>query len=177
VETEIMSRTIKRALTVVVAAVGLAGGAIAGPLDDGAAAVKSGDYAAALAVYRPLAEQGNPVAQYSLGQMYFNGQGVTRNDAEALKWYSLAARQGNGSAQASLATMYDVGEGVPQNYIRAYMWSTLATSKLSSSSPGVSQFIVNYRNLVLAHKMTPLQIVQAKELAQECEASNYMRCE
>jgi TPR repeat protein len=48
----------------------------AGPLEDGIAAYRSGDYATALRILRPLAEQGNAAAQLNLGSMYAHGQGV-----------------------------------------------------------------------------------------------------
>src|SRR5271165_3620340 len=52
------------------------GPAAAGPLEDSEAAYQKGDYAAALQILRPLAEQGNAIAQYDLGLMYDSGQGV-----------------------------------------------------------------------------------------------------
>jgi TPR repeat protein len=45
--------------------------------------------------YRLAAEQGINKAQYNLGIMYDDGQGVPQDYAEAVKWYRLAAEQGN----------------------------------------------------------------------------------
>ena len=56
------------------------------------------DYATALKLWRPLAEQGHAKAQYFLGLMHANGQGVTRDYKEAVRWYRKAAKQGNASA-------------------------------------------------------------------------------
>ena len=42
----------------------------AGPIEDGIAAYRGGDYATALRILRPLAEQGNAAAQFNLGSMY-----------------------------------------------------------------------------------------------------------
>jgi TPR repeat protein len=42
----------------------------AGPLEDAGAAYQRGDYPTALRLIRPLAEQGNAVAQFNLGLMY-----------------------------------------------------------------------------------------------------------
>ena len=47
---------------------------------------------------RQAAEQGDAKAQFSLGFMYANGQGVPKDDAEAMKWYRLAADQGYAAA-------------------------------------------------------------------------------
>ena len=68
--------------------------AAAGPLEDAAAADDKGDYATALHLLRPLADQGNAQAQFKLGSMYDDGHGVAQSDAEALKWYRMAADQG-----------------------------------------------------------------------------------
>jgi hypothetical protein len=75
---------------------------MAGLFEDGLAAHKRGDYATALKLWRPLAEQGLADAQYTLGIMYANGRGVAQNYAEALKWYRMAAEQGNVAAQCNL---------------------------------------------------------------------------
>jgi uncharacterized protein len=66
----------------------------AGPLEDGVAAHDKGDYATALRLWRPLAEQGNAYAQYNLGLMYDYGTGVAQDYREAAKWYRLAAVRG-----------------------------------------------------------------------------------
>jgi len=51
------------------------------------------------------AEQGDAVAQFSLGVMYYKGHGVPENDAEAVKWYSKAAEQGNEGAKKMLKAL------------------------------------------------------------------------
>ena len=63
---------------------------------------------------KPLAEQGIAEAQYNLGLMYSNGQGVPRDDEEAVKWYRLAAEQGFAESQTNLGLMYGTGRGVEQ---------------------------------------------------------------
>jgi TPR repeat protein len=40
------------------------------------------------------ADQGHASAQFNLGVMYANGEGVAENDAEAYFWLSLAAATG-----------------------------------------------------------------------------------
>src|SRR3984957_7590530 len=68
-------------------------------LEDANAAAESGDYAKAMQLLRPLAEQGDAAAQYDLGIMYYAGQGVARNAAEAVRWFGKAAEQGDLNAQ------------------------------------------------------------------------------
>ena len=55
---------------------------------------------------RALADQGDVDAQFNLGVMYDNGEGVPQDYAEAVRWYRLAAEQGNASAQFNLGSMY-----------------------------------------------------------------------
>ena len=61
-----------------------------------------GDYATALREWQPLAKQGHAVAQYNLGLLYANGQGVPKDDAQARQWYEKAAVQGHADAQVNL---------------------------------------------------------------------------
>ncbi|MBS4943952.1 MAG: sel1 repeat family protein [Neisseria mucosa] len=68
------------------------------------------------------AEQGNAKAQYNLGQMYRNGQGVRQDYAQAEQWYRKAAEQGIAQAQYNLGVMYANGLGVRQNYKIAKEW-------------------------------------------------------
>ncbi len=72
--------------------------------------------------YGKAAEQGNPMAQFSLGHMYENGQGVPQNDEDAVYWYKKSAEQGYIDAQFNLALMYESGNGVQQNCKEAAKW-------------------------------------------------------
>ena len=54
--------------------------------NDGLAAYSAGDYETAVHKFKALAEQGDTVAQYNLGSMYENGQGILQNNKEAVKW-------------------------------------------------------------------------------------------
>jgi TPR repeat protein len=103
--------------------------AVAGPLEDATAAYQRGDYATTLRLLRPLADQGNVVAQYNLGFMYDRGKGVPQNYADALRRYRKAADQGNADAQSNIGFMYVRGEGVPQSYAEAVKWYRLAAEQ------------------------------------------------
>jgi len=96
---------------------------------EGAAAYKRGDYATALREFRPLAEQGNALAQNKLGYMYRNGIGVTQDYAEAVKWYRKAAEQGHATAQYDLANMYRDSQGVLQDHAEAVKWDRKAAEQ------------------------------------------------
>jgi TPR repeat protein len=95
----------------------------------GVAAYQAGDYATALQEWKPLAEAGDAVAQFSLGYIYQNGDGVLQGYAEAVRWYRLAADQGYANAQAKLGVMYENGYGVLQDYAEAMRWYRLAADQ------------------------------------------------
>ena len=107
----------------------LFGTAMAGPLEDAKAADERGDYATELRILRPLADQGNALAQSVLGWMYAQGRGVTQDNAQALAWYRKAADQGNAFAQTALAGMYAQGLGVAQDYAQAAVWARKAADQ------------------------------------------------
>ena len=90
----------------------------ADPLDDGISSTVDGDDAATPRVWRP---------QAGLGLKYDLGQGVTRNDREAMQSYRVAAGQGHAGAQFNLGLMYSLGQGVAQDYPEAMKWYRLAS--------------------------------------------------
>ena len=49
------------------------------------------DFSEAIAWFRRAADRGEPGAQYSLGIMHADGDGVVQDSIEAYKWLSLAA--------------------------------------------------------------------------------------
>ena len=73
-----MKGTLKHAIAVILLVLSFAALVAADPLEDADAAVKRRDYATALRLIRPLAEQGNATAQYNLGNFYDNGLGGRR---------------------------------------------------------------------------------------------------
>src|ERR1035438_1985783 len=75
------------------------------------------------------AEQGDSQAQVSLGNMYNNGQGVSKDYKEAARWYRLSAEQGYAPAQTILGFMYRDGRGVPQDPKEAVRWYRLAAEQ------------------------------------------------
>jgi TPR repeat protein len=86
----------------------LVSAAVAGPFEDADAAYQRGDYATALRLWRPLAEQGSANAQYVLGIMYANGRGVPQNDVQAHMWFNLAASRAPASERDEAIKMRNV---------------------------------------------------------------------
>lgn len=57
----------------------------------------------AVKLYRLAAEAGHMEAQLMLADLYLTGEGVEKNDREAMHWFQMAALQGNVQAQLSLS--------------------------------------------------------------------------
>ena len=68
------------------------------------------------------ANQGHANAQYSLGLMYEDGEGVPQDYSNAMEWYLKAGNQGDAKAQHKLGGMYGNGKGVSQDYSKAMEW-------------------------------------------------------
>ena len=90
--------------------------------DESVAAYKHGDYNIALPGFKLMAEQGNAIAQYNVGLMFANGQGVPKDEQKALVWYRKSADQGNPDAQYNLGLMYFYGQGVQKDGQQATTW-------------------------------------------------------
>ena len=86
-------------------------------------------YDQALPIVKKLAEQGNAVAQFVLGDMYMRNHGIPQDYKEAVKWFTLSANQGNPHAQCNLAGMYYNGWGVPLDYKESVKWYRLASDQ------------------------------------------------
>ena len=92
----------------------------------GLSAFNSGDYAAAMRLWRPLADGNDARSQAGIGFMYHRGLGVETDDAQAALWLRKAAEQGQAEGQLMLGSLYFFGLGVPQSYTTAYAWCELA---------------------------------------------------
>ena len=84
----------------------LLGGAFAA----GAAAAGVGSQVAAARWFRRAAEQGLALAQMSLGNRYYRGEGVAKDIVKAIQWLSRAAAQGQSSAKVTLARIRENNE-------------------------------------------------------------------
>ena len=118
---------------------------------------------------RQAAEQGDATAQFNLGIMYASGEGVPKDDAEAVRWYRKAAEQGHAFAQYNLGIRYAFGQGVLKDSVLAHMWSNIAGANGNASARELRGS--------LERDMTRAEISQATELARTCMASDYQDCE
>ena len=161
-----MGKLTKAAVLALAVSLAPAAPVMASPLQDAAAAYKRGDYATALLLLRPLADQRDTLAEGLLGLMYKNGEGVRQDDVQAASWYRKAADQGDDLAQTSLGKMYEYGQGVPQDYVQAHKWYNLAAARFPPSEAIERKIAVSARDLIAA-KMTPAQVAEAQRLARE----------
>ena len=70
--------------------------------------------------YRKAADLGDALGMYNLGVCYYNGTGVTKDEAEAVKWWRKAADLGNAEAKEILAKINskeDKGQDFKWRYI------------------------------------------------------------
>lgn len=117
---------------------------------------------------RHRAEQGNSFHQTMLGIRYLEGDGVLKNDAEAIKWFRKAAEQSDAdshygaafgvvTAQFYLGLMYVQGWGVPQDFPEAVKWYRMAAER----GHALSQHVLGLMYRAGALGVVPQDLVQA----------------
>jgi TPR repeat protein len=105
-------------------------GAVRAEFSQAVMAHAAGHYDQALMILRPLAETTHhPYAQYYLGIMYLDGQGVAPDAKEAARWLRSAAEQGVAQAQYRLGRLYAEGRGVGKDLEEAYAWFGVAAHR------------------------------------------------
>ena len=88
------------------------------------------DIQQAIGWYKKAAEQGDWIAQFSLGRIYFIGGPVSRDTAMAKKWLELAAADERDSGAAFLlGLLNDDGQGTATNYKVAEKWYRQAAER------------------------------------------------
>jgi SH3-like domain-containing protein len=130
------SSVIRTALIAVFMACTLAGHAAwaSGETDAALQAYRDGNYPAAIKIWRKLAANDNPDAQYALGVAYLKGHGVEWKLTEAIAWFERAAQAGHVSAMFNLAGIFWEGRGTQQDFSRAVHWWQQAAAHDDSAS-------------------------------------------
>ena len=126
---------------------------------EGVEAYQSGKFDVAAAKFRELAEQGDSSAQFNLGSLYRQGQGVAQDDKQAALWWAKAADQGHLDAMDNLGLRYAKGEGVEPDMVQAYKWFSIASLSKNASATANAKFA--------ATQLTSEQLDQAQILAKE----------
>ena len=93
-------------------------------------------------LYKKATQQNDAEAQFYLGRMYYNGQGVKKDFTKAKEWFEKATEQHNMTAQAFLGGMYWNGDGVDKN--RQKGKELIEESALSGDPMGQFNFGVLY---------------------------------
>jgi len=68
------------------------------------------------------AERGDAIAQTNLGEMYRQGQGVEKDDAEAIEQHPMAADQGANSGRRNLGVMSKDEPGAARDEVKGIAW-------------------------------------------------------
>jgi TPR repeat protein len=93
------------------------------------------NYAEAADWYFKAADQDHRLAQFNLGQMFAQGQGVARNDATAVMWFRRAANGGDAGAQFHLGhrcsrfSTQETPMEASESRIECYKWFKLAAAQ------------------------------------------------
>ncbi len=137
---------------------------------DGAAAFSLQNYDQAFTEWRPLAESGDPRAQYHLAMLYGNGLGAPRDREQALRWHRLAAEQGHVGAAYKVAAMADPGDAV-----EAARWCRFAAERGHARAQySLAAMLVSGRgvdrDLVLARKWLVLAASRLNDKAHVADA-------
>ncbi|QIM63634.1 hypothetical protein A1D29_10205 [Pasteurellaceae bacterium Orientalotternb1] len=80
------------------------------------------DVAKGIEILTTIAEQGDPLAQYQLGQILWEA----RSTVQAINWFERSANTGLPEAQFALGKLYFLGEHLPKSYGKAFHWFSLA---------------------------------------------------
>jgi TPR repeat protein len=155
-----------------------------------------GQYKQAAYWYQQAAQAGVANAEYNMGTLYFNGEGVPQDYAKAHQWFMRAARRGNKNAEFQLAMTYFTGQGVnkdPQQEIHWYEKAARQGLPAAAYNLGViynngdevpPDYVRAYAWMLLAQKggldaagaltaiaenLTPEQIKQAKQLSRSLD--------
>ncbi len=102
----------------------------------GLAAFQRGDYVAAMAAWRPLAEAGDAAAQFYLGGLHQQGLGVRKDVREASRWYRRAAEQDHLEAAKRLALVNFAGGHLWTSKPQAVTWFRRAAELGDAESQG-----------------------------------------
>ena len=95
--------------------------------------------------------------------MYATGEGVAKDEVEAVKWIRKAADQGDAAAQFALGVMYEDGTGVAKDEVEAYKWWLLAGAGGNKIANEIAK-----RNIGLIEKrLTPAQRAEGQKRARE----------
>ena len=129
----------------------------------GLKAYENSDYVKAFNEWKPIADEGDPNAQFNIGLLYYDGKGVPQDYQQAADWFRRAADQGYAKAQQNLGEMYYVGRGVKRDYVQSYVWLSLCAASGSANC-------AEHRDIV-AKKLKSGKLAEAQRMARDWKPS------
>ncbi|WP_336490130.1 tetratricopeptide repeat protein [Methylobacterium nigriterrae] len=124
---------------------------------------EGGEHKIAAFYLRPLAADGNAVAQHNLGVLLSTGRGGIQDYDGAQGFFRMAASKGYAPSMYSLAIVFTKGEGVKPDPVEAYKWLELAHRALQkpgvADEPGLRETVENGRAKL--KEALPSQAVEA----------------
>ena len=98
-------------------------------LPEAESAYQSKNFKAAIREFEPLAVSGVAAAQFYIGLMFDNGEGLPQSHQRAMGWYLKAAKQGYAPAQSNLGVIYERGTNVDLSLKEAVSWYRKAAAR------------------------------------------------
>lgn len=106
-----------------------------------------------------MAEHGDAEAQWRLGNLHRDGDGVRQSDVEAIEWFRRAAEQKYVPALSALGLQYWSGRGVKQDYNKAYFWYDVALAQGDENAESQLR--------ELSTELTPEEVATAHQQAKD----------
>lgn len=125
---------------------------------------KEKNYFQAMQWIKKAAEQGNSIAQYNLGKLYYKGCLGKVDYKNALIWFTEAANNGSDEANNMLGVMYEEGKGVTQNYNTAYDYYLIAANAGNVAAQYNIGCLIEY-NKVTSYRLDVTDAIMWFELA------------
>jgi uncharacterized protein len=105
---------------------------------------------------------------YHLAVRHTSGDGRPKDQNLALRLFRLSARQGNAKSQFALGVLYEFGGVIPEDLFKAYVWWSIAGLNGHNSA--------EFRQSMVARKLSQNDIVRAHQIAVECLRVSYEKC-
>lgn len=140
------------------------------------AALAQKDYSGAFSKFSVLAQHGNAAAQFNIGAFYLNGQGVQRDEKQAIEWFAKSAAQGNTRALQVLQSAAAKGNENAKNELNKIQQTASAQtqthtpSQQAPSVPGDEKTLWQEANTALSQKDYTTAFPKFLALAQQGNA-------
>ncbi|MDL0088122.1 tetratricopeptide repeat protein [Campylobacter gastrosuis] len=92
----------------------------------GVLAKENGEYKRAFDIFEKASKNGNEIAMYELGRLYFNGLGTQKDYKMALYYFKLAGFNQNSDGLRAAGQIYELGLGTRKDIKKAIKFYELA---------------------------------------------------